>query len=170
MINFPFFKKVDTEDAAEVRDGKSGWTFTHNPFSMPIEEHLEWHMKGENLDQILTTQYDLVCNGLEVGGGSIRAHKSEIVKATYKSMGYSEEETIKSVGHMLDAFDLGTPPHGGIAFGIDRQVALLAGESSIKEAFAFPMTYNGKTSVMDAPTEVTSSQLSELGLELKKKK
>jgi len=166
VINFPFFKKVDKEDAAEVRDGNSGWTFTHNPFSMPLPEHLEWHLKGENVDKIMTTQYDLVCNGLEVGGGSIRAHTSEILKATYKIMGYSEEETQKSVGHMLEAFDVGTPPHGGIAYGIDRMVALLAGEQSIKEAFAFPMTYNGKTSVMDAPSELSEEQLKELHLKV----
>ena len=73
VINFPFFKKVDKKDVAEVRDGKSGWTFTHNPFSAPIPEHEEWLLKGENIGQIITSQYDLVCNGLEAGGGSIRA-------------------------------------------------------------------------------------------------
>ncbi|MEO6728498.1 MAG: amino acid--tRNA ligase-related protein [Candidatus Dojkabacteria bacterium] len=166
VINFPMFKKVDKEDAAEVRDGKSGWTFTHNPFSMPVEEHLEWHLKGEHVEEILTTQYDLVCNGLEVAGGSIRAHKSDILKATYKIMGYSEEETQKSVGHMLEAFDAGTPPHGGIAYGVDRMVALLCGETSIKECFAFPMTHSGNISVMDAPNEISSEQLKDLGLRL----
>ncbi|MFS8131440.1 MAG: amino acid--tRNA ligase-related protein [Candidatus Dojkabacteria bacterium] len=166
VINFPMFKKVDKEDAAEVRDGKSGWTFTHNPFSMPIEEHLEWHLKGEHTEEIITTQYDLVCNGLEVAGGSIRAHRSDILKATYKTMGYSEEETQKSVGHMLEAFDAGTPPHGGIAYGVDRMVALLCGEASIKECFAFPMTHTGNISVMDAPNEISEEQLKELGLKL----
>ena len=134
---------------------------------MPKAEHLEWLMKGEKVDQILTTQYDLVCNGLEVGGGSIRAHKPEILRATYKVMGYSDEQIKESIGHMLEALSYGAPPHGGIAFGLDRQIALLAGEDSIKEAMAFPMTSTGRTAVMDAPSLVTPEQLKELGIEIK---
>ncbi len=169
VINFPFFKKVDKKDAAEVRDSKSGWTFTHNPFSMPISEHAAWLLEGKNIDQITTTQYDLVCNGLEVGGGSIRTHKPELLKATYKIMGYSDKEIEQSVGHMLEAFKFGTPPHGGIALGFDRLVTLLTGEESLKEAIAFPMTSTGRTAVMDAPAEVSKEQLEELGLSVKKK-
>lgn len=169
VINFPFFKKVDQKDAAEKRDGKSGWTFTHNPFSMPIPEHMEWLLAGKNLDQITTTQYDLVCNGYEVGGGSIRAHRPDLLKATYKIMGYSDEETKKSVGHMLEAFSYGTPPHGGIALGLDRQVMLLSGETSLKESIAFPMTSTGRTAVMDAPTAIEKEQLDELGLNVSQK-
>ena len=164
VVDFPFFKKVDKKDAAEVHDGKSGWTFTHNPFSSPKPEHREWHLKGEHIDEILTTQYDLVCNGYEVGGGSIRAHSVEALKATYHVMGYSDEEIEKNIGYMLEAFKYGAPPHGGIALGVDRQVMLLAGESSLKEAIAFPMTSTGRTAVMDAPTEATKEQLAELGL------
>ncbi|HSX09125.1 MAG TPA: amino acid--tRNA ligase-related protein [Candidatus Saccharimonadales bacterium] len=169
VVNFPFFKKVDKKDIAEVRDGKSGWTFTHNPFSMPIPEHEEWLLKGENIDQITTTQYDLICNGFEVGGGSIRAHRADLLRATYKIMGYSEKETEASVGHMLEAFSYGTPPHGGIALGLDRHVMLLAGETSLKEAIAFPMTSTGRTAVMDGPSEVSEEQLKELGLKVAKK-
>jgi aspartyl-tRNA synthetase len=168
VVNFPFFKKVDKKDTAEVRDGKSGWTFTHNPFSMPIPEHVEWLLKGKNIGQIVTTQYDLVCNGYEVGGGSIRAYTDELLKATYKIMGYTDTEIKQSVGHMLEAFSYGTPPHGGIALGLDRQVMLLSGETSLKEAIAFPMTSTGRTSVMDAPSGVSKSQLDELGLLIKK--
>jgi aspartyl-tRNA synthetase len=164
VINFPFFKKVDKADKAELSDGKSGWTFTHNPFSMPIPEHLDWHLKGERIAEIKTSQYDLVCNGFEAGGGSIRAHKPEILEATYKIMGYSKEETKKSIGHMLEAFSYGAPPHGGIALGIDRHIMILNNEKSLKEAIAFPMTSSGKTAVMDAPTEVELSQLKELGI------
>ena len=169
VINFPFFKKVNKKDAAEVRDSKSGWTFTHNPFSMPVEEHVEWLLKGEKIDEIRTTQYDLVCNGLEVGGGSIRAHKAELLKATYKIMGYSDREIERSVGHMLEAFSYGTPPHGGIALGLDRHVMILAGETSMKETVAFPMTSTGRTAVMDAPSEISKEQLEELGLNVSKK-
>lgn len=168
VINFPFFKKVNKDDKAEVQDGKSGWTFTHNPFSMPLSEHVDWHLKGEHIDEIMTTQYDLVCNGFEIGGGSIRAHRPEILQATYKIMGYTPEETQESVGHMLDAFSYGAPPHGGIALGMDRHVMLLAGEASLKEAIAFPMTSTGRTAVMDAPNVVSKEQLNELGLQLKK--
>lgn len=168
VINFPFFKKVDKKDAAEVRDGKSGWTFTHNPFSLPIPEHVEWLLKGENIDQIITTQYDLVCNGLEAGGGSIRAHRPELLRATYKIMGYSDEQIEQSVGHMLEAFEYGTPPHGGIALGLDRYIALLTQEDSIKETMAFPMSSTGRTAIMDAPAPVSKEQLDELGLKVTK--
>jgi aspartyl-tRNA synthetase len=168
VVDFPFFKKVDKKDAAELADGKSGWTFTHNPFSMPKPEHLEWHLSGKKIDQILTTQYDLVCNGFEAGGGSIRAHRPEILKATFKIMGYSDEEIQASVGHMLEAFEVGTPPHGGIALGLDRLIMVLAGESSLKEVVAFPMTSSGRTAVMDAPNLVDATQLKDLSLAVTK--
>src|SRR3989344_574313 len=163
---FPFFKKVDVKDAAEVEDSKSGYTFTHNPFSRPIDEHLPWHLKGEHIEEILTTQYDLVCNGYEVGGGSLRAYTEDVLRSTYKIMGYSEGEILGSVGHMFEAFKLGTPPHGGIALGLDRLVMLASNEESLKETIAFPMTGNGKTSVMDAPSAVDPKLLSELGLSI----
>lgn len=167
VINFPFFKKVDKADAAEVADGKSGWTFTHNPFSQPVAKHAGDHLAGKNLDKILTTQYDLVCNGFEVGGGSIRAHDPEVLRATFKIMGYSDTQIKAGVGHMLEAFQVGTPPHGGIALGLDRHVMLLAGETSLKEAIAFPMSSTGRTAVMDAPSPVEPAQLNELGIKLK---
>lgn len=169
VVDFPFFKKVDKKDVAEVRDGKSGWTFTHNPFSSPMPEHVEWHLQEENIDQIITAQYDLVCNGYEVGGGSIRAHDPEVLKTTFKIMGYSDEEIQASVGHMLEAFKVGTPPHGGIALGLDRMVMVLAGEESMKESVAFPMTSTGRTAIMDAPSEVSEEQLAEVGLSVKLK-
>ncbi|MBN1618026.1 aspartate--tRNA ligase [Candidatus Dojkabacteria bacterium] len=164
VVKFPFFKKVDRKDASEVEESRSGWVFTHNPFSKPVDEHIEWHLKGENIDKIMTTQYDLVCNGLEVGGGSIRAHDPEVLKATYKIMGYSEEDMMKAIGHMVKAFELGTPPHGGLALGVDRIIMLLANEQSLKETIAFPMTRRGRTSVMDAPSIANPDHLKELGL------
>lgn len=162
VVDWPFFKKVDTADAAEVADGKSGWTFTHNPFSTPVEDHIEQHLKGENIESIFTAQYDLVCNGYEAGGGSIRAHTPELLKATFKIMGYTDKEITDSVGHMLEAFEVGTPPHGGIALGLDRLAMILANETSLKEAIAFPMTSSGRTAVMDAPSVVSDEQLKEL--------
>lgn len=166
VVRFPFFKKVDKKDIAEVRDGKSGWTFTHNPFSRPMAESFADHMAGENIENIITAQYDLVCNGYEVGGGSIRAHEPEVLKQTFKIMGYSDSEIEASIGHMLEAFALGTPPHGGIALGLDRLVMLLAGESSLKETIAFPMNSTGHTAIMDAPSEVSAEQLAELSLKI----
>jgi aspartyl-tRNA synthetase len=158
VVNFPFFEKTD--------DGK--WTFTHNPFSMPIPEHIEWLMKGENIENILTTQYDLVCNGYEAGGGSIRANKAGILKATYKVMGYSEEEIEDRIGHMLKAFKYGVPPHGGIALGVERNLMNLTGESYLREVVAFPMTRGGKTAVMNAPKPLEEKQLKELNIKIGK--
>lgn len=168
VVNFPFFEKTDKEKGSGMEKGQ--WTFTHNPFSMPIPEHLEWLMEGKNIEQILTTQYDLVCNGYESGGGSIRAHKPEILRATYKVMGYSDEQIEDSVGHMLEAFKYGTPPHGGIALGVERNIMNLTGESYLREVQTFPMTRGGQTAVMDAPKELSEKQLKELGLEIKKGK
>ncbi|MCL2110047.1 OB-fold nucleic acid binding domain-containing protein [Microgenomates group bacterium] len=169
VVNFPFFKRVDKEDAAEIRDGKSGWTFTHNPFSRPLKEYEQDLMEGKNIENIITAQYDLVCNGYEVGGGSVRAHTPEMLTATYKIMGYSDEEIRESIGQMLSAFELGTPPHGGIALGLDRLMMVLAKEKSIKEVVAFPTTGSGRTAVMSAPTEASEEQLAELGIGIGKK-
>ena len=156
---FPFFDKT----------AEGGWTFTHNPFSMPIPEHVEQLLAKKNVGEILTTQYDLVCNGHEAGGGSIRAHKPEILKAAYEVMGYSEEEIQERIGHMLTAFGFGVPPHGGIALGVERLVMNLTGETHLREVQAFPMTRGGQTSVMKAPKTLTPEQLAELGIQITKK-
>ncbi|PIR61448.1 MAG: aspartate--tRNA ligase [Candidatus Pacebacteria bacterium CG10_big_fil_rev_8_21_14_0_10_44_11] len=166
VIDFPLFKKVDRSDRAEVEDGKSGWTFTHNPFSAAKQEHQDWLLQGKHIGEILTDQYDLVCNGYEAGGGGIRAHTPELLQATFKVMGYSEAQIQEGIGHLLEAFELGTPPHGGIALGIDRYIMVLAGETSLKETIAFPMSSSGKTAVMKAPSEITDKLLAELHLAL----
>ena len=159
VIDFPFFEK----------NNMGQWTFTHNPFSMPRPEHLEDLLSGKNIEQILTSQYDLVCNGFESGGGSIRAHRPEIIKAVYKVMGNSDEEIKDKVGHMLEAFKYGTPPHGGIALGIERNIMNLTGETQLREVQAFPMTRKGQTAVMNAPKPLTVDQLLELGISVDKK-
>lgn len=152
--DFPFFEK----------DSEGSWTFTHNPFSMAKPEHVEWLLAGKNVDQILTTQYDLVCNGVEIGGGSIRAHKPELLQAAFRIMGYSDEATQKEFGHMLEALSFGAPPHGGIAHGVERNLMTLLGEEYLREVQAFPQTSSGRTSVMEAPAEISSKQLKELHL------
>jgi len=156
VYKFPFFEKTD--------DG--GWTFTHNPFSMPVPEHVGDLLNNRNVENILTTQYDLVCNGYESGGGSIRAHTPEILKATYRVMGFSDEQIQERVGHMLEAFKYGAPPHGGIALGIERNLMNLTGEAYLREVQAFPMTGRGQTAVMKGPKPLTDDQLKELGLKI----
>ena len=156
--DFPFFEKADDDS----------WTFTHNPFSMAKSEHIEWLLSGTNIEKILTTQYDLVCNGVEIGGGSIRAHKPELLEAAFRIMGYSKESIEKEFGHMVEALKFGAPPHGGIAHGIERNLMTLLGEEYLREVQAFPQTSSGKTSVMDAPAELKTKQLKELHLKIQK--
>ena len=157
---FPFFEKTD--------DGS--WTFTHNPFSMPIPEHVEKLRQKEDVENIVAAQYDLVCNGYEAGGGSIRAHDPELLRATYDIMGYSPTETEEKIGHMLKALQYGAPPHGGIALGIERNIMNLTGEEYLREVQAFPMTGGGQTAVMEAPKPLTEEQLAELGIRIDLKK
>lgn len=158
VVDFPFFEKTE----------EGGWTFTHNPFSQPKPEFLEDHLAGRNIEHILTTQYDLVCNGYESGGGSIRAHDPAVLGATYKTMGYTQEEVKESVGHMLEAFKYGAPPHGGIGLGIERNIMNLTGESYLREVQAFPMTGSGHTAVMDAPSVLSEKSLKEANILVRK--
>lgn len=151
VIDFPFFEKTD----------EGGWSFTHNPFSAPLPQFVEDHLAGRNIENILTTQYDLVCNGYEIGGGSIRTHTPEGLRATYKIMGYSDEEVEDSIGHMLKAFTYGAPPHGGIALGVERTLMIMTNEKYVREVQAFPMTGTGNTAVMHAPAPLTQKQLDE---------
>ncbi len=153
--DFPFFEKKE--------DGS--WTFTHNPFSDPIPEHKDKFLAGE-IEGVLTTQYDLVCNGYEAGGGSIRASDPRILRKVLKVLGHSETKIEEQFGHMLEAFKFGAPPHGGIACGIARLMMVLQGEESMKEVVAFPQTSSGQTAVMSAPSKVEPEQLKELGIML----
>ncbi len=154
VVDFPFFEKTT----------EGGWTFTHNPFSAPKPEHKEWLLSGERIGEILTTQYDMVCNGYEVGGGSIRSHQSEVLTKVFEIMGYAKETINEQFGHMLEAFEYGVPPHGGLAHGVERLLMTITGEPYLREVVAFPQSAGGKTSVMDAPSSVDVSQLIELGL------
>lgn len=164
VIDFPFFEKTaDTDDVAV--DGAE-WTFTHNPFSTPIPEHRESLMKNENIGDIITTQYDIVLNGYEIGGGSIRAHKPEELRKVLEIIGHNEDNIESDFGHMLSALSLGTPPHGGIAWGLDRLVSLLMNEPNIREVIAFPKTGEGRDPMMQSPAKVRSQQLDELGIKI----
>ncbi|MBI2063326.1 MAG: aspartate--tRNA ligase [Candidatus Yanofskybacteria bacterium] len=158
IIDFPFFEKTDNGE----------WTFTHNPFSAPRPEHSEWLMEKKNIGEILTTQYDVILNGFEIGGGSIRNHQAEALKKVFEIIGFEEERTVKNFGHMLDALSYGAPPHGGIAWGLDRLVAVLVGEPNIREVIAFPKTGDARDLMMDSPSELEEKQLKELHLQIKK--
>ncbi len=165
VVDFPMFEKTGTLNA----DGSSKWTFTHNPFSGCKSEWEDSVSKKENLGEIIASQYDIVLNGFEIGGGSIRNHKPELLKKVFEILGYGEEEINEKFGHMLKAFTLGTPPHGGIAWGMDRLMMLLHNEASIREVIAFPKTGEGKDFMMDAPSKVSPEQLLELGISINKK-
>ncbi len=159
IIDFPFFEKTEDEK----------WTFTHNPFSAPKPEHAEMLMKQENIGEILATQYDIALNGFEIGGGSIRNHRPDALKKVLEVLGYDEERIQENFGHMLEAFSYGVPPHGGIAWGLDRFLMLLQGEESIREVIAFPKTGEGRDLLMNAPAEIEEKQLKELGIVIKSK-
>jgi aspartyl-tRNA synthetase len=159
VVDFPLFEK--TEDG--------GWTFSHNPFSMPKKEFLRDHMEGKNIGSIISQQYDLVVNGNEIGGGSVRAHKPEILQATYRNMGYDREGMEKSVGHMLEAFEFGAPPHGGIAWGVDRLIMILENRSSIREVIAFPKTGSGEDLMFRSPSVLPEKKIREAHVKLSDK-
>ncbi len=163
VVDFPMFEKTGDDNV----DDTGEWTFTHNPFSKPQEEHMELLMKKERIGDILTTQYDVALNGYEIGGGSIRNHNPEALRKTFEIMGYSEERIEKNFSHMLTALGSGTPPHGGIAWGLDRFLMLLLNEPNIREVMAFPKTGEGKDLLMQAPAQATSKTLRELGIEVK---
>lgn len=166
VIEFPFFERTDKSDNPNT---EGEWTFTHNPFSEPIKEHKEWLLEKKNLGEIITTQYDIILNGYEIGGGSIRAHQAETLRKVLKIIGHKDEDIDKNFGHMLNAFQTGTPPHGGIAWGFDRLVMLLENEPNIREVIAFPKTGEGKDLMMDSPSTVSDKQLKELGININEK-
>ena len=164
IINFPFFEKRPIEDG--YPDG--GWTFTHNPFSAAQPEFEKDLMNKEKIENILTSQYDIVLNGFEIGGGSIRNHLPEALEKVFEIMGYKKEVINDKFGHIMEAFKYGAPPHGGIAWGLDRVFALLFGEPNIREVIAFPKTGDGRDLMMRAPAEVDKNQLKELHINLSK--
>ncbi len=165
VVDFPFFEKTGADNV----DGTGEWTFTHNPFSRPQDQHMNFLMEKKNIGDILTTQYDVALNGNEIGGGSIRNHNPVALKRVLEIMGYDEARIQAGFGHMLDALGSGTPPHGGIAWGLDRLLMILLNEPNIREVIAFPKTADGKDLLMQAPAPATAKLLRELGIEVKKK-
>ena len=165
VVDFPFFERTDKSDNA---DTSGEWTFTHNPFSRPEDEFMVNLLEKKDIGNILTTQYDVILNGNEIGGGSIRNHEPEALRKVFEVMGYSNERIEKNFKHMLDALGSGCPPHGGIAWGLDRFIMLMEEEPNIREVIAFPKTGEGKDLMMNSPSEVSEKQLKELGIKLNK--
>ncbi len=159
VVDFPFFEKNDDPSTDSGQEGN--WTFTHNPFSAPKPEFMQELLDKKNIANILTTQYDVALNGSEIGGGSIRNHTPEALQKVFEIMGYAPEKIKEQFGHMLQAFTFGAPPHGGIAWGLDRLVAILQNEPNIREVIAFPKTGDARDLMMDAPSEISSKQLKE---------
>ncbi|MFH0987887.1 MAG: amino acid--tRNA ligase-related protein, partial [Parcubacteria group bacterium] len=158
VVDFPFFEKTEG----------GGWTFTHNPFSAPQDKYMPDLLAGKNIEKIIASQYDIVLNGWEIGGGSIRNHRPEALKSVLSIMGMDEVKIRENFGHMLQAFSYGAPPHGGIAWGVDRLMMILENEPNLREVIALPKTGEGRDLMMGAPAEISKEQLKELGVAIKK--
>jgi len=147
-------------------DDETGrWESEHHPFTAPWDEDVP--LLDTTPEKVHGKHYDVICNGYEIGGGSLRIHTSELQRKIFKLLGYNDEEVEERFGHMLEAFQYGAPPHGGIALGLDRIVMLLAGEETIREVIAFPKNQSAADLTFDAPSPVTEEQLAELHLRLR---
>ena len=159
IVDYPMFEKDEQTNKIE---------FSHNPFSMPQGDLNKINFE-KPLD-ILAYQYDIVCNGIELSSGAIRNHIPDLMYKLFSIAGYDKKQVDEKFSGMINALSFGAPPHGGIAPGIDRIVMLLANEKNIREVTMFPMNQNAEDLMMNAPSEVSESQLKELNIYLKGKK
>jgi aspartyl-tRNA synthetase len=157
VTDFPMFEY----DAAEKR-----WNAAHHPFTSPHEQDMD--KLESDPGAVRSLAYDVVLNGMELGSGSIRIHRQDIQKRIFRALGMSDEEARSRFGFFLEALEYGTPPHGGIALGLDRIVMLLAGADSLREVIPFPKTAKAVDLMVDAPTPVSEAQLKELGIRVVK--
>ncbi len=155
VVDFPLF---------ELDEETGGWTFSHHPFTgvAPGHEELIESDPGAASSQA----YDLVWNGWELGSGSIRIHRQDVQQRVFRALGWGEQEAREKFGFLLEALQMGPPPHGGFALGLDRFIALLAGERNIREVTAFPKLSSGSDPLTGAPARVPAEQLEELGIRL----
>jgi aspartyl-tRNA synthetase len=165
VVDFPVF---------EWKEGENRWDAVHHPFTMPKKEFVEEIIKadpkkkGEKVFAKSTAQqYDLVCNGYEVAGGSVRITDPELQSKIFQIMGHTPKQVKDKFGHLLEAFEYGVPPHGGIAFSLGRLLMAILREPSIREVIAFPAAASGKISVMDGPSQVDEEQLKEAGIQIR---
>ena len=156
VVDFPLVEF----DAKENR-----WQSLHHPFTSPREEHFDWI--EDNPGSVLSRAYDLVLNGVEIGGGSIRNHRLDLQRRIFRILGLSDESIDAKFGFLLEALKCGAPPHGGIAFGLDRIAALICNEDSIRDVIAFPKTQRAHCPLTDAPNEIDEAQLGELELRIR---
>ena len=155
VVDFPLFEK----------DEKGQLGYVHQPFVAPLEDDIP--LLESEPEKVRGTHYDVIMNGVELGSGSLRNHRVDIQRRILEIMGYSPEETQKSFGFMLDALEIGAPPHGGFAFGFDRMVMVLAKAESLRDVVAFPKTQRGQDLLMEAPSPVDSEQLEELSIRIR---
>ncbi len=155
VVNFPLL---------EFDDKEGRYFACHHPFTSPRPEFFEDFIQGKNMDAIEASAYDMVLNGVEVGGGSLRIYRSDVQSAMFKLLGITPEEAKHKFGFFLEALQYGTPPHGGLAFGVDRLAALICGVGPIRDVMAFPKTQKGHDLMASTPSEVTKEQLQELSV------
>lgn len=166
IVDAPMFEPTAEATASgDVALGYSAWTAVHHAFTSPKPESIDTF--DTDPGSALAYAYDIVCNGNEIGGGSIRIHRRDVQERVFEVMGIGHDEAQEKFGFLLDAFAYGAPPHGGIAFGWDRITALLAGEDSIREVIAFPKTGGGVDPLTDAPAPITAQQRKEAGIDAK---
>jgi aspartyl-tRNA synthetase len=158
VTEFPMFEWSETDQR---------FAAMHHPFTSPVDEDIESGLLDQDLSKVRAKAYDLVLNGSEIGGGSIRIHRQDVQAKIFNALGLSEVEAKKRFGFFLEALQFGTPPHGGIALGLDRIMAILCGESSIREVIAFPKTARAADLMTDSPSPVDAHQLDELGIQTK---
>lgn len=163
VVDFPLLDYDDKEKR---------WVACHHPFTMPKDEHLNLMHSGQATDlaKVKAKAYDLVCNGNELAGGSIRIHKQDIQSAMFQALGLSAEQAKQKFGYFVEALTYGTPPHGGIAWGLDRLVMILAGTDAIRDVIAYPKTAKAQCLMSESPSNVDPHQLLELGLSINKSK
>ena len=159
IVGFPLLRRSEEERR---------WEPMHHPFTAPRDEDVPFLDTAP--EKVRAKHYDIICNGCEIAGGSLRIYTAELQRKIFRLLGYSDEEIKERFGHLLEAFDYGAPPHGGIAHGIDRMVMLLAGEKTIREVIAFPKTQEAADLTFNAPSPVTEEQLAELHLRLREER
>ncbi|WP_284851652.1 aspartate--tRNA ligase [Corynebacterium rhinophilum] len=166
VVDAPLFEpSADATASGDVALGHSKWTAVHHAFTSPKPEWIDSF--DENPGEATAYAYDIVCNGNEIGGGSIRIHQEDVQKRVFEVMGIGDEEAQEKFGFLLDAFSYGAPPHGGIAFGWDRIVSLLGGFDSIRDVIAFPKSGGGVDPLTDAPAPIPAAQRKETGVDFK---
>ena len=158
VIDFPLF---------EYDDETGRYYAMHHPFTSPMEA--DFHLLDTEPGKVRAKAYDIVCNGAEIGGGSIRIHDNKIQQIMFDKLGMSESEIEDKFGFLIKALKFGAPPHGGIALGLDRLVMILSGTDNIRDVIAFPKTTSGLSLMDGSPSDVEISQLHELGIDLLKK-